>query len=56
MKLIEITLAGIKKIIPEAALTAWKSFGWERVVKGEDKPQALTPEATPKKKTTRKAK
>lgn len=53
MKLIEITLAGIKKIIPEAALTAWKSFGWERVVK--EQPQALTPESNPKKKI-RKAK
>jgi hypothetical protein len=52
MNLIEITLAGFKKLVPEAALTAWKSFGWERV---EAKPQALTPEAKPK-KTTRKAK
>lgn len=51
MNLIEITLAGFKRMVPESLFSAYKSFGWERI---QEQPQALTPEASPKPKTTKK--
>jgi hypothetical protein len=57
MKLIEVTLAGFKRLVPEALIDAYKSFGWTvpgaKTAKPEE-PQVS--QAEPKTKTTRKKK
>jgi hypothetical protein len=57
MKLIEITLAGFKRMVPASLLDAYKSFGWTVPGAMKTRPEEpQVPQVLSKPKTTRKKK
>jgi hypothetical protein len=47
---VEITLAGIKRFVPEVNVRFWESLGWERVV--EKAAELKTPQSNLQKEKT----